>query len=87
MQCRRQRDCNISIRARLTRWRAVALIPARIWYGRPVCLAARIVAAVMLAVLALHAVAGTPAIAGLVTGIGVWLVLTVRADLAPPPGR
>jgi len=40
-----------------------------------------------LAVVALHTGAGTPAVAGLVTGIGVWLVLTVRADLAPPPGR
>jgi hypothetical protein len=50
-------------------------------------LAVRIAAAVVLAVLALHTGAGTPAIAGLVTGLGVWLVLTVRADLAPPPGR
>ena len=24
---------------------------------------------------------------GLITGIGVWLVLTMRADLGPPPGR
>jgi hypothetical protein len=63
------------------------LIPARIWHGRPARLAARIAAAVVLAVVALHTRAGTPAIAGLVTGIGAWLVLTVRADLAPPPGR
>ena len=69
------------------RWRAVSLIPARIWHGRPVRLTVRIAAAVALAVLALHTGAGTPAIAGLVTGIGVWLALTVRADLAPPPGR
>jgi hypothetical protein len=72
---------------RLSWWRAVALIPARVWHGRPARLALRIVAAVVLAVLALHTGAGTPAVAGLVTGIGVWLVLTVRADLAPPPGR
>ena len=77
----------LAARPGLARWRAVALIPARIWHGRPVRLAVRIVAAVVLAVLALHTGAGTPAIAGLVTGIGVWLVLTVRADLAPPPGR
>jgi hypothetical protein len=71
----------------LARWRAVTLVPARIWHGRPVRLAVRIAAAVVLAVLALHTSAGTPAIAGLVTGIGAWLVLTMRADLAPPPGR
>ena len=68
-------------------WRAAALIPARIWHGRPARLALRIVAAAVLAAVALHTGAGTPAIAGLVTGIGVWLALTVRADLAPPPGR
>jgi hypothetical protein len=74
-------------RPRMSWWRAGALIPARIWHGRPARLALRITAAVVLAVLALHTGAGTPAIAGLVTGIGVWLVLTVPADLAPPPGR
>jgi hypothetical protein len=47
-------------RPRLTRWRAVALIPARIWHGRPVRLAARIAAAGVLAVLALHTDAGRP---------------------------
>jgi len=71
----------------LARWRAAAVIPARIWHGRPVRLAVRIAAAVVLAVLAMHTSAGTPATAGLVTGVGVWLALTVRADLAPPPGR
>jgi hypothetical protein len=45
------------------------------------------VAAVVLAVLVTHTGAGTPAIAGLITGIATWLVLTARADLAPPPGR
>jgi hypothetical protein len=28
-----------------------------------------------------------PPAAGLLTGIGTWLVLTARGDLAPPPGR
>ena len=74
-------------RVRLSWWRAAALFPARVWHGRPARLALRIVAAVVLAVAALHAGAGTPAVAGLVTGIGIWLVLTARADLAPPPGR
>ena len=68
-------------------WRAAALIPARIWHGRPGRLAVRIVAAAALAIVAVHTGAGTPAVAGLITGIGVWLVLTVRGDLAPPPGR
>jgi hypothetical protein len=35
----------------------------------------------------LHAGAGGPAEAGVVTGLGIWLALTMRADLAPPPGR
>ena len=77
----------VPARLRLSWWRAVALIPARVWHGRPARLTVRVVAAVVLAVAALHTGAGTPAVAGLVTGIGVWLVLTVRADLAPPPGR
>jgi hypothetical protein len=72
---------------RLSRWRAVALIPARVWHGRPARLALRIIAAVVLAVAALHTGVSTPAVAGLLTGIALWLVLTVRADLAPPPGR
>jgi hypothetical protein len=72
---------------RLTPWRTLAVVPARIWHGRPARLVLRIAAAVVLAGLATRTSAGTPAIAGLVTGIGVWLVLTVRADLTPPPGR
>jgi hypothetical protein len=72
---------------RPSRRRGVALIPARIWHGRPARLVLRIVAVVVLVMVALHTNAGTPSIAGLITGIGVWLVLTVRADLAPPPGR
>jgi hypothetical protein len=74
-------------RPRLSRWRAAGLIPARIWHGRPARLAARVAAAIVLAMVAVHTGAGSPAIAGLVTGIAVWLVLIVRADLAPPPGR
>jgi hypothetical protein len=47
----------------------------------------RIAAAAALAFLATRTGAGTPAAAGLLTGIATWLVLTVRGDLAPPPGR
>jgi len=68
-------------------WRAALLIPARIRHGRPARLVLRVVAAAVLAVLVLHSGAGTPPVAGLLTGIGTWLLLTVRGDLAPPPGR
>jgi hypothetical protein len=71
----------------LSWWRAIALVPARIRHGRPARLALRIATVVIVAVLALHTGAGTPAAAGLITGIGIWLVLTARGDLAPPPGR
>jgi hypothetical protein len=74
-------------RPRLSPWRAVVLVPARIRHGRPARLAIRIVAAVVLAVLITRTGADTPAIAGLITGIATWLLLTARADLAPPPGR
>jgi hypothetical protein len=67
--------------------RSVALVPARVRHGRPLRLMLRILAAVLLGVLAVRSGAGNPAAAGVVTGLGVWLVLTVRADLAPPPGR
>jgi hypothetical protein len=74
-------------RPRLSPWRAIAVIPSRIRHGRPARLAARIAVAVVLAVLVTHSGAGTPAIAGLIAGIATWLLLTTRADLAPPPGR
>jgi hypothetical protein len=47
----------------------------------------RITAAVVLALAVTHTGAGGPPAAGLITGIGIWLVLTARGDLAPPPGR
>jgi hypothetical protein len=68
-------------------WRVLVLVPARIRHGRPARLAARVAAAAVLAVLALHTGAGSVPAAALVTGIAIWLVLTARADLAPPPGR
>jgi hypothetical protein len=69
---------------RLTPWRALALVPARIWHGRPARLVLRIVAAVVLAVLATRTGAGAPPIAGLVTGIGVAGADRTRR---PGPGR
>ena len=71
----------------MSAWRALLLIPARIRHGRAARLALRILAAAVLALLVLHSGAGTPPIAGLITGIVTWLVLTSRGVLAPPPGR
>jgi hypothetical protein len=42
---------------------------------------------VALALLVLRTGAGTAPASGLLAGIGTWLVLTARGDLAPPPGR
>jgi hypothetical protein len=72
---------------RVTWWRAVLLVPARIRHGRPGRLTARVALAVIAGFLATRAAAGGPVTAALITGISVWLVLTVRGDLAPPPGR
>src|ERR1022692_979595 len=71
----------------VTPWRAFLLLPARIRHGRPGRLALRVLAAAVLALLVLHSGAGTPPVAGLLTGIATWLILTSRGDLAPPPGR
>jgi hypothetical protein len=67
--------------------RPVALLPARIRHGRPARLLLRVLAAVALAIVTIHAGAGGPATAAVVTGLGIWLALTTRGDLAPPPGR
>jgi hypothetical protein len=67
--------------------RSVALLPARVRHGRPLRLLGRVLAAVLLGVVAVRSGAGSPAAAGVVTGLGLWLVFTVRGDLAPPPGR
>ena len=51
-------------RPRPGRWRAVTVIPARVWHGRPARLVLRMAVAVVLAVLATRTGAGGPAIAG-----------------------
>ncbi|MGI9004930.1 MAG: hypothetical protein ACR2FU_01795 [Streptosporangiaceae bacterium] len=66
--------------------RAAGLLAARIRHGRPVTLAARTLLGFLLAVAVLHSGAG-PAVAGTLAGIVLWLALTARGDLAPPPGR
>jgi DnaJ domain len=74
-------------RPRLSPWRLAVLLSARIRHGKPHRLALRIAAAALAGLLVWHSGAGTPPIAALLTGIGTWLVLTARGDLAPPPGR
>jgi hypothetical protein len=76
--------------SRLTAWRLarpVTLVPARVRHGRPGRLLARVLPAVLLGVAAARSGADGPATAGTVTGLAVWLALTGRGDLAPPPGR
>jgi hypothetical protein len=67
--------------------RTVALIPARVRHGRPLRLLLRLLVAGVLALAAAHVGAGGPAQAGAVIGLAIWLALTMRNDLAPPPGR
>jgi hypothetical protein len=67
--------------------RSVALLPARLRHGRLGRLLIRVLATVLLALAVLRSGAGGPAAAGVVTGLAVWLALTLRGDLAPPPGR
>jgi curved DNA-binding protein CbpA len=59
---------------------------ARIRRGRPGRLALRVLAAAAASAAAMAAAGSGPAGPALVTGVLTWLVLTVRQDLAPPPG-
>jgi hypothetical protein len=65
----------------------LAVLPARVRHGRPLRLVARLAAAVLLALITVHANAGGPAETAVAAGIALWCVLTMRGDLAPPPGR
>jgi hypothetical protein len=73
--------------AAVSPWQGLALVPARIWQGKPLRLALRIAAAVILGAAITRAGTGPAPVAGLMTGIAVWLVATGRGDVAPPPGR
>lgn len=66
---------------------ALLLVPARIWHGRPLRLALRLLAAAVLAGITARSGAGGPAAAGVVAGLVIWALLSGRGDLAPPPGR
>jgi curved DNA-binding protein CbpA len=66
---------------------AAAVLPARIRRGRPLRLAVRAAVAAAAACAAVLLVPGTPSAPAAAFGCALWLVLTARADLAPPPGR
>ncbi len=64
-----------------------ALLPARIWHGRPRHLALRAVLTALLSLAVLNLLPGQPSGPAVVTGLITWFLLTARGDLAPPPGR
>ena len=66
---------------------ALTQVPARIRSGRPLRLAIRGLIAIVLALIVLQLVPGTPAAPADILGLTIWFVLTGRKDLAPPPER
>jgi hypothetical protein len=62
-------------------WRALPRFPALVWRGRPLRLAARVLAAASAATLGVLAAGGGPAGPALVTGAATWLLLTAGRDL------
>jgi hypothetical protein len=68
-------------------WRAFRTLPARVRHGRPARLALRAAIAVTVALLAQVLTGGTPSAPAVTAGAVLWLALTCRGDLAPPPGR
>ncbi len=70
--------------ARNTPLPALAAVATRqIRYGRPVRLAARLLATAAVGALAVAAVGWQPASVAIITGALTWLLLTGRGDLAP----
>ncbi len=64
-----------------------ALLPARIWHGRPRHLALRALITALLSLAVVNLLPGQPAGLAVATGLITWFLLTARGDLAPPPGR
>ena len=64
-----------------------ALLPARIWHGRPRHLAFRALLTALLSLAVVNLLPGQPSGPAVVTGLITWFLLTGRGDLAPPPGR
>ena len=63
------------------------LLPGRIRRGRLARMAVRTLTAAAVAIAALTLIPGTPSAPAVVTGCVLWWALTIRSDLAPPPGR
>jgi len=64
-----------------------ALLPARMWHGRPRHLLLRAVLTALLSLAVVNLLPGQPSGPAVVTGLVTWFLLTARGDLAPPPGR
>jgi hypothetical protein len=64
-----------------------ALLPARIWHGRPRHLAFRALITALLSLVVVNLLPGQPSGPAVVTGLVTWFLLTGRGDLAPPSGR
>ncbi len=66
--------------------RPLRLLPSRIVHGRPLRLLIRAIIAAALSLVVLWLIPGQPAAPALVTGLILWVAVTARSDLAPPPG-
>jgi hypothetical protein len=68
-------------------WRALVLLPGRIRRGRLARMTVRTLTAAAVAVTAVAVIPGTASEPAVITGCVLWWALTIRSDLAPPPGR
>lgn len=65
--------------------RAAATTPGRASRGRPARITARAAIAAAIATVTAVLIGGTPAAPADITAAALWLALTSRAELAPPP--
>jgi len=66
-------------------WLRLSRLRSRIWHGRPVRLALRVLLAGAVGAGTAVIAGARPATPALITGAVTWLALTARHDLAPPP--
>ena len=64
----------------------VRSLPIRIWRGRPVILALRLLLTAAVGAVAVTAVGWQPASIAIVAGLASWLLRAAASDVAPPPG-